>query len=528
MSRHWQGLERLKAGFEGAGFEVLSWDGTHPCKIELDQVPGRGGPVRYALFLHRIEPDERREGSTFARVSAKARASKPEPEYALLTLGYEPGLNVFAGWPAHDFGSRHRERLWVPWRALLEAAEKGFAEPRTNSLAFGFRPAEVGAFLSAHEKKPGEEWAVGRGVDDAFEARSILYGDSRRLYKPVPAEMEIWQSPPPPPERPKVETSIAAVDDPSRSFPAAMPLAPEHKYFFRFGIGAEMDRSIEKDPISPPTGLPADARLTVQLYPFEGEIELEGSSRGELELGADGRASVLSPAASVSDQPELSESVLFFEFLTGERAGEQRFRCNLYYGSTLLQSRLVTCRVGGAEDPDGHAMSSEVDYALASVLDPEVLTRVPAHDLSLMVNQGGSERAPTHEFRFFGDGSKPVVANAFMEAQMLSTAISDSRGALRFASWETREEWDKKRPYRYKDNPAEQSVFEGDLFRMAIEGPPSLHRHHAKVLRRRGSQGGCGGDPQALSHPDLQCRCRPLRACGALLRLSAGGVARRR
>lgn len=474
-----ESLYRLRAGFEVAGYQIVYWQGTFPCQVVVRDESGAGELSRYSIFLHPLELREPREGSTYAWVVPSARKSI-DVESRLLTLGYQPDLDVFAGWPAHDAGDRRRERLWVPWRALNEAAETGFAEPLTSSIAFAFRPEEVRHYLRIHSRPPREPGAV-RRAGRRFETR---WSPPRGLALPRDMHLEREEGLPAgrregERERPEVETGLSSPAEPTRALSRFTPLEPECDYLFWFGIGTEMGGSIETTPVPPPENLPEGAILTVQLFAFDEEIELKGPTGGQIELDVDGRSNVVRAAGDYRDERGDAQRLLFFLIRTPKSEGEQRFRCNLYYGSTLLQSRLVTCRVG-AEDGNGLAVSSEIDYAIASLVNHEVLARVPMHDLSVMVNGGGLKSEPTHEFRFFHADDKPLVASASLLAAKLGNAIKASRGTLRQASWETKEEWDGKRRYRYESQPGNRSDFEEDLIRMGIEG----HRLYMAITRK--------------------------------------------
>ena len=202
----------------------------------------------------------------------------------------------------------------------------------------------------------------------------------------------------------------------------------------------------------------------------------------------DGRARVNRHAGLAGDGVDLPPRLLFFGVRTGERPGVQRLRCSLYYGSTLLQSRLVSCQVGGLADPERPALSADLDYALATSLDLDSLEQVPAHELSLTINGGeGPTAATSHQFRFFSAGEEePLVANASLEAGEIKRAIEATRGALRKASWQTEAEWvDGQDSYRYEHNPGDANEFAQDLITMALRG----HRLYISITREL-SEGG--------------------------------------
>jgi hypothetical protein len=193
-------------------------------------------------------------------------------------------------------------------------------------------------------------------------------------------------------------------------------------------------------------------------------------------------------AADVSGA-EPRDRLLSFAVRTAESEGTQRLRCSLYHGSTLLQSRLVSCRVGGEPDPERPALVAELDYALTASLDPDSLDQVPAHELSLTVNgRDGPAADSSHQFRFFSGGEQPLVANASLGADAIRRAIGAARGALRLASWQTEAEWvDGQDSYRYEGYPGSKEDFEQDLITMALRG----HRLYVAITRELSE--GSGG-----------------------------------
>ena len=377
---------------------------------------------------------------------------------------------------AERLGSSHGDRdedvvAFTPehaWRHLM-----------TRRVGTRGLPAAGGAYEFAYRlrfPRPRLRRRRRREERRAYDVERLSWGE--KMGAPPQASLPL-----PPPERParEVETGFAPADQPGEPLSPQAPLRPAAEYRFWFGIGADTGASIETTPTPPPADLPNHARLTVQLFSFDDEIELVGPTRGEVELMPDGRARVCRRAGTDGGEGELDDRLLFFGIRTSKRTGEQRLRCSLYHGSTLLQSRLVSCRVGGEPDPERPALATDLDYALATSLDPESLEQVPAHELSLMVNGGeGPVAATSHQFRFFSDGEEPLVANASLGAHELARTIEATRGALRLASWETEAEWvDGQDSYRYESNPGEQGNFEQDLITMALRG----HRLYVSITR---------------------------------------------
>lgn len=466
------GLERLWAALAEAGYEASVRHDEFPSLVELRDERSGGEIQRFAVFVHDL--DEPEEGSSWIRPEGRWPREAEDKIGSIrrrrLTLGYVPRIDVFAGWPSHDAGESRRKRLWVPRRALLEAEAEGWSEPRTSSIAYCFRPQEVRRYLRRHAEAEGElRTVLVEGIRRSFYASGSALRDFAVGPVRLPAPDAFEPLRPAAEEKPPaVETGFSSLDGPPRELLRA--LEPDQRCLFWFGVGAGMETSIESSPIPLPKDLPEGTRLTVQLFPFEDGLQLEGPTRGELEVLGDGRARVTGPAAEVPNDSGLGELVLFFGVRTLDRVGEQRLRCNLYLGSTVLQSRLVTCQVG----VDGQAalppIRSEVDYAIASVLDPERLDRIPCHDFSITVNGGGLQAQPTHELRFFG-AEREFTGSASISGDKLGRAITATRGALRQASWETEEEWiEEKDDYCYAESSIPLARLEADLKRMALRG----------------------------------------------------------
>ena len=214
----------------------------------------------------------------------------------------------------------------------------------------------------------------------------------------------------------------------------------------------------------------------MQVFGFAGELELIGTQRGAFELDGTGRSRVVERAALPHHVWDV-ERTLHFLVHTPGREGDARLRCNVYLGSTLLQSRLVTARVGGEPGGEGPALRSDLDYHLTDAMTAERLSGVPEHRMSLMVNGiGGS-----HQFRFYsaaGDGS-PFVSEASIDAVAVQGAIGDARGALQEVAWNAVGEWDgKPSSYCYGAEATIEQVT-GDLTRLAIRG----HRLYTAIGR---------------------------------------------
>ncbi|HET6997369.1 MAG TPA: hypothetical protein VFI03_02180 [Solirubrobacterales bacterium] len=475
-----RGLARLLAGFAKAGYRVVERHGDFPCLLVLADRREKGEGERLSVWVQALVSGGQGPREPSMRISVPRAAFRVKAQAPTLILGYSPKFNVFAGWPAYRFHrSRPGRQLWVPRSALAEAAEAGLAKGRGNSSAVAFRPEKIHDYLRLHHEV---QQRVMVSKKRRFVASSQRMAEFRRRAKRVSEagaggeyvvrehrKEELGLDREEKEVRKEIETGLARPDSPGSWLPSEQPLAAATEYLYWFGIGAETGGSIETTPVAPPEGLPHGARLTVLLFPFEEEMKLTGPTRGELELLSDGTARVSRAALEIPNGDGLEKKLLFFAVRTPQRKGVQRLRCNLYYGATLLQSRLLSCRVGGKADPDGRAIRSDLDYSLTSALDRSALTKVPGHDLSLLVNGGGLAGAETHEFRFFGAEQRPVEASASLGVLKVENLIETSRGALRKASWDTEKEWvEKVDTYRYED--PKDGYFEEDLIRQARAG----------------------------------------------------------
>jgi hypothetical protein len=462
-----EAFERLLAGLAKSGFSVERSLFGNRFDLSVRDPEGERD-FQLELKLVRLRPGGHHpvEFSWRARVPRRGSGSAVRP----LTIGYRDADDPFVGWPLHDgIGAPGGVDLWVPLRTLRNARESGFAEPHGRSHAFAFRPDQVGQYLRLH----GDLQLIASDARVDFEAldsqasavsalRTVTFelGDfvgAQRLQRSLP--------------RPSVESGFVSPVAPRSPLDQWSHVEPDSKYQYWLSIGDEPGAWMYEPPSPLPEELPDGARIVVRLFAFEDELRLTGPLRGVLELQADGSVTVVEPAAPVRDP--LGDSRLFFDVQTPSISGRHRLRCNLYYGSTLVQSRLVSAQVGEMDEDDGPALRTEVDYSLARLFDADTLSRIPRNDLSLMINGGVSSMSgvPAHQFRVYADDAdSPLEASAnFGEAQ-IGAAIELTRGALRSASWATEAEWDGKSRYLYETAPAHLGRLTTDLVRMARRG----------------------------------------------------------
>lgn len=344
----------------------------------------------------------------------------------------------------------------VPSMDLYVALPPGRARSK-GVTSFG--PDGILAYLESLASHPRPRAAAAPGRDGS----AILYGDfssfGRRRETVFPE----------PTEEPKpIATGFAPATAPSRPIFPGESLEPCTDYLFWFEVGAAVEESIEVTPTPIPEELQPGARLAVEVFAFEGELELTGETRGEVEVTAEGGARVAVPAAlpeAIDGAP--AERRLFFPARTPGRPGRHRLRCNLYLGSTLVQSRLVTAAVGNAPAHAGRAIESVLDYRLSADLGLACLAGVPGHDFSLEIN--GNE--DSHQFRFYRQGEGELFkSESSLPADRVKRGIEMGRRALRMVSWNSEEEWNRKPgAYRYKGKPSSRQLSD-DLGTLALAG----------------------------------------------------------
>jgi hypothetical protein len=489
----------LQQGFaevlENAGLHVLGVRRRPRGSIEYDLFDSHR-QTRLAITVQLSQLRRLPAGFVLAAfLRAPALGREALPTSAL--LAYAPDLDLYVGWtPPAVVPSPLPVAMTAPERSLIDAQASGFARlpaarfPPSRAGA-AFRPERVADFLRLVEpelpaqaeeppsaaKRPPPAGApeafleVERpaNVEDHVEAEQHDEPPARRS-RPLRGATGTFAPAIPPAEpsataeTPTVATGFADVQAPETPLEPDVALAPGQAYYFWFEVGVDVTGSIEQRPTALPD-LPAGQRLWVQLFSFPDELTLGPDSRGELTLDAQRGASVTRKAASAAVPLDMLQRRLFFEVRTPDRVGITRLRCNIYLGSTLVQSRLVSIDVGERSHPGLPGLRSSLDYAMSETLALDALARLPAHELSLFVNGD----ATSHQFRFFSEGSTEPIANeASLDSMALDTAISRARAALKHASWGERTDWRPCLPYRY--GSPDRARLETDLTDLAREG----------------------------------------------------------
>jgi hypothetical protein len=456
--------ELLLDGFARAGFEV-----------DLD----RGGPfdlvvrdrkaereLRLELKLLRLRPGGHHPVEHSLRAWVPKRLTT-ESGARPLTIGYREEGDPFVGWPSHDLlGAPAGVDLWVSLSTIGAARERGFARPRRGSRAYAFLPDQVGRYLDAHGAAAPIKWfrdlpdGMLANYEESVEVSSASVAGSGEV------SFGVWPS-----ASQSVESGFVQADAPRSPIEKWERLEAGGAYRYWLSIGDEAGAWMLEPPSPLPDDLPDGAKIVVRLFSFDDELQLSGPLRGVLELQENGSVTVAEQAARI--EGGLGGKRLFFDVRTPSIPGRHRLRCNLYYGSTLIQSRLVSALVGDAADDGEPALRTEVDYLLAHLFDTETLANIPTNDVSLMINGGMPSvgGASLHQFRVYAEGGeKPLEASSSFGEAQVAAAIDFSRNALRSASWSSEEEWDGKSEYLYAKAPASIRRLTTDLVRMARRG----------------------------------------------------------
>ncbi|SDN17847.1 CHAT domain-containing protein [Allokutzneria albata] len=298
----------------------------------------------------------------------------------------------------------------------------------------------------------------------------------RLAHANVVAQMEILQPTQPPGEnRPTsnvVSTGFADAAAPLLPLPPNQTLRPGWGYWFWLDVGPLVRASIEAAPVPLPASLPTDALLTVVLYGFSGELEIDpAAATGVLRMNQDGSAHVLR-------QPSIVEhpTRLFFPVRTPPEQKLLRLRCNMYWQQELIQSRLIIAVPG--------EIKSTVDFRIADPVDVLRRSTPYQYSASLLLNDDGRG---THALRVLArEGANALRAEAAITGHQLTSAIRMARGALRRVAWGSEEPWREEFDYRYGVPPSVEQVT-NDLITLAVNGY-RLHHVLVRALGRSGNE----------------------------------------
>ena len=295
--------------------------------------------------------------------------------------------------------------------------------------------------LDSHEESD-EGYAGGSTLPDD-ESGYLVGSDAGGYTDAMPSTGGDIRWAPDPAGEPQRETAERVVntrfiDHADRTLDRGLPAG--ERCWFWLDVGPLRADSIEKLP-SDVTGVPDGARVTVALFAFPDEIDIEpGADVGELELVAGG--------SRVISGPRETEGGIAFPVRTPDRRGMVRLRCNLYCERVLVQSRLVTAEVG---DRASRPPESVIEYALSRQLRPATLNGLPPTDMSISVNGDDA----THQIRFFEGAGAPRKVDATLTTAELENLIEACRTTLRTVAWGRTSEWDVSvKTWNYQSPPS--------------------------------------------------------------------------
>jgi CHAT domain-containing protein len=280
-----------------------------------------------------------------------------------------------------------------------------------------------------------------------------------------------------------VSDGFAQTDDGDSYIRPDTALVPGATYFYWFAIAPEALPGAITSGVNPAVQAPAGARLVVALFALadDGAVTANGTT-GVLKLGADGRGVVERQPTELGTvqfyRGNLSHR-LFFPIRAPTLPGTLRLRSSVFYGGTLLQSRLIEARLdhgvaylAALEDETApRALRSRVDYSLARTIDGDVLEQMPGHQLSILANRSGDG---THGFTVYMPQGDQTMQARFDPVE-IEGFIKLSRPALRYAAWRTEVPWTEQDNYRYADAhlpgaKPDLARLREDLLALAIRG----------------------------------------------------------
>lgn len=268
-----------------------------------------------------------------------------------------------------------------------------------------------------------------------------------------------------------VSTGFSSLAQPDDPLDRKTSLRTATNHYFWFQVGTPQKGSIEKTPTELPV-VPATARLTVVLFKFKDGLEtVRGNDVGYLEVQSSGLIQVIQqPQEEPASNSRLLHKRLFFPVRTPAKTGVFRMRCNIYWGQTLLQSRVIQARVTSkpAVSQDG-ALTSVLDYKISQQLDPAHITKLHDHRLRVLLNRNEDG---THSFHFYGAERNLTLKedDVRFDPGELDGMLRQARGTLRLASWGNDKEWRPGVAYKYKDRKPDLDRLTPDLINLARWG----------------------------------------------------------
>lgn len=301
-------------------------------------------------------------------------------------------------------------------------------------------------------------------VESAPEAPATDYEGLEGLEGLESEEKEVL-----PPNQRIVNTGFAPKDTPQFPSPDDVTLVAGQSYFFWLEVGELLKDTIEVRPASLPTEhLPDEAELEVALYAMGDGFQIEESaSIGKLKLNKNG-------VVRVSQQPmyppqlavsaEMFEKRLFFPVQAAAKEGRGLLKCNIYCQGILVQSREVRAEIAAQTKPLIAALTSELQYSLASTLTAKQLNAYREHKLSVLLSESDQE---SHSLQIFG--SHQYKKDASFDEGTISNTLREIRGGLRLAAWGKETEYQNE-PYLYESKAKNLDQLSAHLFMLAKRG----------------------------------------------------------
>jgi len=271
-----------------------------------------------------------------------------------------------------------------------------------------------------------------------------------------------------------VNNDFATEQDPARALDKKSPLRPGQWYFLRVNVGELEATSIDEQPEQlPDVALKEDVDIRVVVFSERFAVP---ENTGVLRVPTSGLATVLTPAsipAGMDADTALIKERLLFRVQAPAAVGLADLRVNMYCKGMLIQSRLISARVGSGRplNAAGSQRIAVLDFNLSPTLAPGLLSAIAPHTLSMMLN---SDSAGNQSFRLLGQQGQELFTNsATFEASAVNDLINIARGALQRVAWGYTGEWNGKADYRYEPGLSAATLkgyFEQDLFGLAAEG----------------------------------------------------------
>jgi hypothetical protein len=409
---------------------------------------------------------------------------RPQPEEWLLIYPQFGGYVIVSAadlarrWPADGaLLNRTFETLDLPTSPTIDA-EIDLAEAQALLTTTGYvmvvrddAPWGVLASPATAPAPPTLSDLLARAADWQPPAGRAVLGEEEATPKAPPEAVKL-EAVPTRTDR-YVNTDFATEQDPAHALDKKVSLRPGQWYFLRINVGELETTSIDEKPEQlPDVVLKEDVDIRVVVFSERFAVP---ENTGVLRVPTSGMAWVQQPAsipAGMSATPLIKQRLLF-RVQAPAAIGLADLRVNMYCKGMLIQSRLITARVGSGRplNAAGSQRVAVLDFNLSPTLDPSLLSEIAPHKLSMMLN---SDSAGNQSFRLLGQQGQELFTNsATFDANAVNDLINIARGAFQRVAWGYTGEWNGKADYRYEPGISAailKGYFEQDLFGLAAEG----------------------------------------------------------